>query len=220
MKALELTGARFGLLTVTRRAQTSPVMWGCICDCGNVSVVSTGRLRSGNTRSCGCRKAAVLGESTTTHGMAGTRTHRIWKAMLTRTRNPNTKQYKDYGGRGITVCKRWLKFENFIADMGVAPDDRTLDRLKGSRGYSKANCRWATRTEQNQNARSNIRVVINGDSQVVAEWARRLGTRKSVIYGRIKRGWDAVDACTRPVRKGNNPRFVPIRGKVLHIQED
>ena len=208
MRAIDLTGMRFGCLVVQQRHQTRPIMWMCVCDCGKQSSVPTGRLRSGNTRSCGCRKREVLGASTTVHGMHGTRTYRIWKAMLTRCRNPRAKQYKDYGGRGITVCIRWETFANFLADMGEAPLDGSIERIDNEKGYASENCRWATRAEQNRNARSNIRVTIGRETRVVAEWARMHGIRKSVAYARIARGWSLVDACTRPVR--------PLRRRVPH----
>lgn len=111
------------------------------------------RMKTGNTTSCGCRKKSVLGISTTKHGKAGTRTHRIWKAMRSRCNNPNIPRYKDYGGRGITVCKRWDKFENFLADMGEAPDGHSIDRINNNKGYSPSNCKWSTPTEQNRNQR-------------------------------------------------------------------
>ena len=200
MRALDLVGVRFGLLQVVRKAQAQPVLWLCVCDCGSNSVVSTGRLRSGNTKSCGCKKRSVLGKSTTVHGLHGTRTYRIWKAMHTRCKNPNSAQFKDYGGRGISVCPQWDRFTTFLADMGLAPPDGSIDRVDNNGNYEPGNCRWATRTEQNRNARSNIRVAFEGVSYVAAELARKHGVSKSVAYSRMKRGWSTVDACTKPPR--------------------
>jgi hypothetical protein len=215
MRALDLVGMRFGMLRVTACAQRRPVLWTCVCACGGTSTVSTGALRSGNSKSCGCRKREVLGESTVTHGYAGTRTHRIWKGMLTRCRNTNVKGAENYVLRGITVCKRWLKFVNFLADMGEAPVGHSLDRRDNNAGYSPDNCRWATREEQNRNARSNIKVKVGDETMVVAQWAARLGVSKGAVYARIKRGWSLEAACTvspRAAVKGSG-------GKVLHIEE-
>ena len=85
--------------------------------------------------------------------MTGTRTYRIWCSMWTRCTNPKAIGWKYYGGRGIKVCKRWERFENFLKDMGVAPDDRSIDRKDNDKGYSKSNCRWATAVEQRRNRR-------------------------------------------------------------------
>lgn len=85
------------------------------------------------------------------HGMSGTKTHEAWRGMTKRCRDKNNLYYHRYGGRGIKVCKSWLKFENFYRDMGVAPKDKSLDRIDNNKGYSKSNCRWATIKEQNRN---------------------------------------------------------------------
>ena len=152
----DLSGQRFGMLTVVEYLGESK--WLCTCDCGGATRTGTGHLQSGNSKSCGCRKRAVLGESTTKHGMAGTRTHYVWKGMLTRCRNPNSPRYADYGGRGITVCERWLSFENFLADMGQRPAGLTLDRIDNDGPYSPDNCRWVSRSAQNLNKRNTVRV--------------------------------------------------------------
>lgn len=145
------TGRRFGLLVANR--YLGGQKWLCACDCGVTAQVSAGHLVSGNTASCGCRKRAVLGESTTRHGMAGTRVYRIWKAMSTRCNNPNSLRYKDYGGRGIKVCDRWRDFSKFYEDMGEPPPGHSIDRINNDLGYSKENCRWASTAQQNSNRR-------------------------------------------------------------------
>lgn len=148
---IDISGQTFGQLTANKYLGDS--YWECQCSCGNTAVTTMYRMKTGNTTSCGCRKKSVLGISTTKHGKAGTRTHRIWKAMRSRCNNPNIPRYKDYGGRGITVCKRWDKFENFLADMGEAPDGHSIDRINNNKGYSPSNCKWSTPTEQNRNQR-------------------------------------------------------------------
>jgi len=152
--AADISGERFGRLVAIEPTHIGGRrLWRCACDCGGESLVDVGKLRIGNTKSCGCHKASVLGISTTKHGMHGTRTYRIWKAMRSRCNNPNVTQYKDWGGRGITVCERWGRFENFLADMGEAPPDRSLDRIDVDGNYEPSNCRWATRLEQAHNTR-------------------------------------------------------------------
>lgn len=177
-----IVGKRFGLLTV--QAYVGGSKWDCLCDCGGTSVVTTGRLNSGNTKSCGCRKAAVLGESTTKHGRTGTRVYRIWKGMKSRCLNTNTPRYKDYGGRGIQVCGRWLSFENFYADMGDPPAGTSLDRIDNDGPYSPDNCRWATTREQNLNRKKIVR--INGVPLV--ELAEARGVSYHTLYGRYIHG--------------------------------
>lgn len=172
---IDLCGQRFGLL-VAQEYKNS--LWTCQCDCGGVSAVPTGRLRSGNTKSCGCRKRAVLGESTTKHGKAGTRAHRIWKAMNNRCNNPATPRYKDYGGRGIKVCRRWKDFSDFLADMGEPPEGHSIERRKNNKGYSPANCYWASTEEQNLNKRNSIFV----DGVPLKYWAAMMGVPYMTAY--------------------------------------
>lgn len=184
-----LIGQRFGLLKVVRVARKGRLRaWMCACDCGRESVVTTGALRSGNTKSCGCRKQQVLGESTTTHGLAGTREYRIWRAMRTRCNNRKSKAYPRYGGRGIAVCARWDTFANFLADMGPAPPGTSLDRWPDNDGnYEPSNCRWATPKEQARNMRVNRMIEHEGETLCLAAWAERLGTTSDVLWKRLSR---------------------------------
>lgn len=113
-----------------------------------------------------------------------------WQAMLARTGNPKSSHYRNYGARGIRVCKRWLTFENFLADMGPTfADDLELERIDNERGYSPGNCRWATHREQNRNKRTNHRVTWNGRTQTVQEWGEELGIKPNTIITRLRRGW-------------------------------
>ena len=150
----DLTGRRFDRLTAQWPAgrghahgHGKHVHWLCICVCGTLCVIKAGDLRSGNSQSCGCRRTKH-GHSTPT-----TPTYRTWLHMLDRCRNPNTRKWKHYGGRGISVCERWRKFENFLADMGRRPLGKTIDRFPNKDGnYEPGNCRWATKREQLDNA--------------------------------------------------------------------
>jgi len=154
----DISGQRFGLLTaITSRSDRHQRVWICQCDCGQRTIVATSALTSGNTKSCGCLRVKTAKQLRLRHGATRTSTWRSWQNMIVRCKYTERSRYKDYGGRGITVCKRWLKFENFLADMGERPDGRTLDRIDNDRGYSPKNCRWATAQEQRRNRRGNKR---------------------------------------------------------------
>lgn len=150
-RPLDLTGQQFGSLTVLRRGQRKAavgrhVYWLCRCACGKETEVRAGGLRGGQ-KTCGC----VVRR---THGMTGTKLHCVWHRMKSRCQRPRDVSYANYGGRGIRVCARWQKFENFYADMW--PSYRpglTIDRVNNDGNYEPSNCRWATHSEQMKNRR-------------------------------------------------------------------
>lgn len=148
----EVTGMRFGNLTVLGRSirkSSAGALWVCQCDCGGNTVTTSLKLRTGHSASCGCKREKILASGTNlTHGLSKTRTYRTWKEMRNRCKNEKATQYKWYGARGVSVCERWEKFENFLDDMGIRPVDKTLDRINPELGYSKENCRWATSKQQ------------------------------------------------------------------------
>jgi hypothetical protein len=109
--------------------------------------------------------------------------------MLSRCTNPNNLAYERYGGRGITVCERWLKFENFLEDMGEPPDGLTIDRTDNDGNYCKDNCAWKTRLDQARNRRSSVKIFFNGLSMTLREWSEHLGISYSMLKGRRERGW-------------------------------
>lgn len=125
--------------------------------------------------------------------------------MKERCYEPSVKSYWDYGGRGITVCDKWLyDFPAFLADMGPCPPGMTIDRIDNDRGYGPGNCRWATDVEQANNTRRNRRVAFDGETMTVTEWSRRLGVSTHCIVGRLSRGWPTERALTTPAVVGRN----------------
>lgn len=129
------------------------------------------------------------------HGMTNTPIYKAWNNMLSRCLNPNHPRYKDWGGRGITVTKSWLDFENFYKDMGDKPSPKhTLERKDNERGYDKDNCVWATTKEQATNRRSNKILTANGYQFTLVEFAEKFSINKITLGSRLRRGWTLEEA--------------------------
>ena len=137
----------------------------------------------------------------TTHKMSYTSTYKTWESMKQRCLNPKYTGYKNYGGRGIKVCDRWLKFENFYKDIGKRPNNRTIDRIDNNKGYYKENCRWANKTTQVNNRRDNRLIKYKGETKTLPEWARFYEINLNTLKWRIYSGWEVEKAFTKPIEK-------------------
>jgi len=200
---IDLTGARFGRLFVLGyigKSSHRASMWLCRCDCGKEKVIVGKSLRNKETASCGCLHKDQLSERLKTHGLSHTSEYRIWHGMIRRCEDEKHAAYKYYGGRGISVCKRWKSFENFYDDMGARPSNKyTIERVNNNKGYNFGNCMWATRTEQQRNKRiqSNNTSGVNGvcyDSRNKSWIASITVSGRCVNLGRHKNINDAANA--------------------------
>jgi hypothetical protein len=204
---IDLTGQRFGRLTVISRAENrgKQTRWHCVCDDGNEAVVDAHSLRSGGTQSCGCLQSEIATALRTKHGHAPSSArgrkaspeYTAWWNMLKRCYNSNNPRYKDWGGRGITVCDRWrfgedglTGFECFLIDMGPKPSRKhSIHRKDNDKGYNPDNCIWATEDVQQNEKRSNRFVTIDGRRLTVVQWARESKHRASTLHDRLNGGW-------------------------------
>lgn len=184
-KPYDITGLRFGRLIAIESVDGN--RWRFLCDCGNETVAFRHNVKRGLTTSCGCFRREITSARTSTHGHTKngqtTKTYACWSSMMERCYNPRNKQFKDWGGRGITVCERWLGlngFSNFLADMGECPDGLTIDRIDNQKGYSADNCRYVSRKEQNRNKRTN---KLTAEKAEMIRQDRRRGTVIAAEYG-------------------------------------
>ena len=187
---IDLTGKRFGRLLVIGRAETDSrgkLSWLCKCDCGNEKTIRGDSLQGDRAKSCGCLQKEIASIGNRTHGLSKVPTYEVWYNMQHRCFNKNNHVYKNYGGRGITVCDRWLKFENFYEDMGDKPKGLTLDRNDNHGNYEPSNCSWVTRKEQSRNIRSNRMIKYGGREQCMAEWAEEIGISQNALGCRLKK---------------------------------
>lgn len=213
-----IEGQVFGRLTVVSHAgsKNNKSLWNCTCTCGGAKQVVSHGLTSGHTQSCGCLRNEANAVRGIKHGHSPSRsvgkrspTYSSWSAMCSRCNNPKATSYKDYGAKGIKVCKRWLKFENFLADMGERPEGMTLDRERVTGDYKPSNCRWATRAVQANNTSANKFVMHNGVRITLSNLARLLDIPLSSISNGLLRGLsleEIVSARTCPHCQGRLPK--------------
>lgn len=212
----DLTGCKFDKLTVQNLSENLTsyglVLWKCICECGNLVKVAADQLTNKPTgvRSCGCLAKESAKKLMTTHGMHKTPTYKSWVSMKERCSNPNNDSYVYYGGCGIIVCERWLNsFENFYEDMGVRPENMTLDRIDTDNNYEPDNCRWATIHDQANNRRNNV--IINHEciNYTRGQLAKKYNIPTHVLTGRLRNNWSFNDIIKKPIAKSNyvNKKF-------------
>lgn len=207
-KALDLSGRRFGRLTILGRAgsdERGQALWHCKCDCGNASIVTSSNLRRGNSTSCGCFRNEKTSQRRKAHGQTKTRLYTIWENMKKRCLKPSQPHFDDYGGRGITVCAEWLNcFEDF-RDWAFAngyADNLSIDRIDVNGNYCPENCRWVDVQTQMNNTRRNNFITFNGETHTLAEWSRLTGINYMSLKTRLQRGWSIEKALTEPIKKG------------------
>jgi hypothetical protein len=181
---LNKIGVKHGRLTIVKDTYSDGLpAWECLCECGTQHVVKDRDLTS--TKSCGCLRID-LGKANKTHGMTLTPTYQVWHAMKQRCLNPKHRAWKNYGGRGVTVCQTWIdSFDAFLSDMGEKPNGCSLDRIDNDGNYCPSNCRWATSTIQANNRRTNVHFNFKGKDMTLSELARLSGKSIQTLSWRI-----------------------------------
>lgn len=197
---IDLTGQKFGKLTVVKRAENvkRKVYWDCVCECGESKTIVSSSIIGGHTKSCGCLKAETIGNIRATHRMSNTTEYNSWRAMVERCTNQKYRYYHEYGGRGIKICDRWKSFANFISDMGEKPSPKhSIDRIDVDGNYEPSNCKWSSQSEQCKNRRTQKSnksgttgvYYSNNEKRWIAQ-ITHLGNR--IRLGRFKNKNDAI----------------------------
>jgi len=194
-KKIDLVGQKFQRLTViedTNRRNNGNVIYRCECICKKETFVTSQSLRSGKRKSCGCLAKEKIGKLNRTHGESNTRLHGIWKGIKKRCKNKNTKNFKNYGGRGITVCEEWSKsyvtFREWALKNGYH-ESLEIDRINNNGNYEPSNCRWVTRKENNNNRRNSRLLTINGETKRLREWCDLNKISCNTVRKRLNNGW-------------------------------
>lgn len=203
-------GLRFNHLTVIRRGYKENGKWTflCKCDCGKEVYIRAGMMKK--KYSCGCMTQQRNREQATKHGGRYERLYKVWDGIKYRCNCPRSKNYKNYGGRGIKVCPEWESdytvFKKWSFENGYDPNapkgQCTLDRIDVNGDYEPSNCRWATPTQQANNTRRNVHLTYNGETKTIADWARVSGVDRKTIEYRVRNGWSAEGAIfTKPDKR-------------------
>ena len=211
----DLAGLRFTNLTAIVRVEgCRKGKWICRCDCGVEKKVADWFLIHGKTRSCGCLVVSTNRRLRLRHGHASnghSPEYQAWNHARNRCYNPNDPRYPMYGGRGITMCERWLdSFDNFLSDMGVKPDSKlTLDRKDNDGNYDPQNCRWATRKAQASNTTRNHLLTVEGKTKTISEWSAESGLKTGTIWARVCRhNWDHKKAVMhQPINPSDKSKY-------------
>ena len=204
----DYTGQRFGRLLVLERAENkydkagrSYVQWKCKCDCGRITYVTSNNLGT-HTTSCGCFLKEVAGKQTIKHGYRKTRLYTIYNGMKQRCNNPKSPEYKNYGGRGITVCEEWNKSDGLkaFAEWALAngyKDNLTIERIDVNGNYEPGNCTWIPRSEQGKNTTKNVHLEYKGEKMILADFSRMIGVDQRKVSRELKKGKSVEEIVAR-----------------------
>lgn len=209
----DITGVKFGRLLAVKPVdkdiktnKSNEKYWLCECDCGRTTIVSGRALRNSSIKSCGCLNIERSKQSNTTHNKSNTRLYRIYYSLKRRCYKATSKDYNNYGERGITIYDKWLgkkgfiNFYNWSIENGYS-DELTIDRIDVNGNYEPNNCRWVTPMINSNNKRNNVYILFNGERKTIAEWARVYGMNYSTLRRRIsKYKWSIDKALLTPVR--------------------
>lgn len=216
MASVDLTGQKFGRLTALydtgKKTASRNCIWMCKCECGNSVEVDTGSLRSQHTKSCGCWISDRMSKLNFKHGGSKDRLFEVWLGMHKRCTDRNSPQFKNYGGRGITVGPEFKEYEDFKRwayangyDENAKRGECTLDRIDVNGNYEPSNCRWVGYDVQANNRRTNDLISFNGKTMTRSQWERELGFGRGVLAGRIRSGWAVERMLTEPPQKRRSP---------------
>ena len=202
-KLIDITGEKYGMLTVIARAENDArggTMWECLCECGNKTIVSKSNLKLGVTKSCGCLRKST--KPTRKHGESHTKLYNIWNSMIRRCEDPKWHPYKNYGGRGIKVCAEWHDYTVFRqwANETRVGEGLTIERLDVNGDYCPENCTWVDRKTQANNRRSCVVYEYNGESHNLTQWCSIYNLPYWTVRSRIvKHGWSFEKAISTPI---------------------
>lgn len=204
----DLSGLKSGRLVAIRYEYTrnKKAYWLCLCDCGKSKIVVGTSITNGHVKSCGCLKKEMLAEKNFKHGFCGTGLYQCWQDMKKRCYDKNRAQYKDWGGRGISVCEDWLSFENFkiwAVKNGYQPG-LTIERVDNNGNYSPENCKFIRKQDQNSNRRNTVVISFDGKNMNIEQWAKYLGLKRGTFDSRLKRGWSIEKAITTTITQTEN----------------
>lgn len=211
-KFIDLTGLKFDRLLVIKyegKTKNGHSKWLCECTCKKKIIVSGNNLKSVHTRSCGCLKKEFAGKQNLKHGKSKSKIHKIWRDMIQRCTNPRNPVFKDYGGRGVTVCYRWsnknpIGFQNFYEDVGDPPKRKSFGRIDNNKlinGYSQENYRWVTNDQKHRNTKRNRNYFMDGRDQCLMDIAQKYKIHPETLRNRLKKGMSIKEALILPIRK-------------------
>jgi hypothetical protein len=216
-KFINIAGNKYGKLTAISyqgNDKHGKAVWLCRCECGNEKFFVGCDLRSNKIASCGCLQKELASEycrkNKSKHKMCDTRIYSIWVHLKERCISKKSDNFKNYGGRGITICDKWLDFEGFYEDMGRSYEEHikifgenntSIDRIDNNKSYMKDNCKWSTLIEQSNNKRNNKHILYNGETMTLAEASRKFKINYDALLKRLKKGWSAEKALLTPIRK-------------------